>query len=113
MWSLLEALYYVLLEPVLVALGLVTYGAGDPTYGRDALPYSELEKTQIYANPAVRVTRRRVYLAKDKPVLDLDVGDTIRTLPHRWKGKTISSWVNYYVWEMPEALAHQRGTLAV
>ncbi|WFD42598.1 acylglycerol lipase [Malassezia psittaci] len=101
-WQVGQLVYFVFIEPVLVYLGLTTWGNGDPTYGRAALPYSAIEREAIYENNAVRKTQRRVYLANGKPQLDISLGTTIRTLPHSYQHGKIDAWVNYYVWEMPE-----------
>lgn len=103
MWDRLREWYYVFIEPLLVYFGLTTWGHGDPTYGRNALPYSPLEREAIYDNAAVKVTRRRVYLSGGKPVLDTSLGEHITTVPHPWGAQVIDAWVNYYVWEMPNA----------
>ncbi|WFC93680.1 acylglycerol lipase [Malassezia brasiliensis] len=103
MWDKLREWYYVLIEPLLVYFGLTTWGHGDPTYGRNALPYSPLEREAIYDNAAVKVTRRRVYLCEGKPVLDTALGEHITTVPYPWGAQVIDAWVNYYVWEMPHA----------
>ncbi|KAI3627963.1 hypothetical protein CBS14141_001964 [Malassezia furfur] len=101
MWDSLREWYFVFIEPLLVYFGLTTWGQGDPTYGRNALPYSPLEREAIYDNDAVKVTRRRVYLCRGKPVLDTSLGEHITTVPHAWGKQVIDAWVNYYVWEMP------------
>jgi len=101
---LVRELYFVFLEPVFVSCGLAKLGLGDATYGRDAIPYSSIERESIYENPAVQVTRRRVYLSRGKPVLDVSVGSGKRALPFNHNGTRVDAWVNYYVWEMPEAV---------
>lgn len=101
MWEVLRELYYVILEPILVHLGLGTWGGEDPTYGRDAIAYSPMEREAIYENDAVKVTRRRVYLSRGKPVLDTSLTDSIKTVPHKLGECTIDGWINYYIWEMP------------
>ncbi|WFD31276.1 acylglycerol lipase [Malassezia sp. CBS 17886] len=101
MLAWLWELYYVFVEPILVSLGVVSLGLGDPTYGRDAVPYSAIERATIYDNPAVRVTRRRAYLSSGRVVADLGLREPIATLPCTLNGHLVTSWVNYYVWEMP------------
>lgn len=103
-WLLTQ--YYVLIEPILLEFGLTEMGRGDPTYGRDSLPYSAYERSAIYENPEVKVTRRRVYLSRGKPVFE--VGIDASSLPAEHGGRTLDSWVNYYIWEMPEAVARER-----
>jgi len=96
--------YFVFLEPALVACGLAKIGLGDATYGRDAIPYSPTEREAIYENPAVQVTRRRVYLSRGIPILDMSLGSGKRPLPFMYNGMRVDAWINYYVWEMPEAV---------
>ncbi|WFD07968.1 acylglycerol lipase [Malassezia vespertilionis] len=100
MQAYLTELYYIFLEPVLLYLGLTTQGSGDPTYGRDRLPYSAQERSLIYENPNVRSTRRRVYLCGTDPVLDVEL-QGVHALPSTYKNKRLTSFVNYYIWEMP------------
>ncbi|WFD02817.1 acylglycerol lipase [Malassezia obtusa] len=60
-----------------------------------------MEREAIYENDAVKVTRRRVYLSRGKPVLDTSLTDSIKTVPHKLGECTIDGWINYYIWEMP------------
>lgn len=102
-WCVREV-YFVFIEPVLLYWDLVKAGFGDATYGRDAIPYGPIERELIYDNPAVRVTRRRVYLSQGEPILDTSLGSSKRALPFKYNGKRVDAWINYYVWEMPEVL---------
>lgn len=108
MWTflawLVREVYYVFIEPILVSLDWVKLGLGDASYGRDSLPYSPIERENIYDNPAVKATRRRVFLSRGTPVLDLSLGSGKRALPFQHNGVRVDAWINYYVWEMPEAV---------
>lgn len=98
--------YYVIVEPTFRKYTFFRFGLGDATYGRDKLPYSDLEKASIYANPDVDVTQRKVYFALGEPILS----DTasFETIPAEHGGKVVDSFVNYYVWEMPERVAQEK-----
>ncbi|WFD24089.1 acylglycerol lipase [Malassezia equina] len=108
MWIFLAWLarevYYVFFEPILVSLDWVKLGLGDASYGRDSIPYSPIERENIYDNPAVKTTRRRVFLSRGTPILDLSLGSGKRALPFQHNGVRVDAWINYYVWEMPEAV---------
>lgn len=96
-------------EPWLAKIGIVYYGFGDATYGRDAKPYSAMERELIYDVPEVKVTRRRVFFSHHEPILDLKMqGEGLR-LPFTFLGKPVTSWVNYYIWERPEDTARTKG----
>lgn len=107
-WSSRE-FYFVLLEPFLMTLGIVKMGFGDPTYGRESLPFSESERVNIHDNPNVKVTRRRVYMSGNKPVLDLQLDKVQEALPFRYGGQRITGFIHYYIWEMPEVAAQANG----
>lgn len=85
----LTILRQVFIEPLLCHLGVVTPGGGDPTYGREQIPYSASEKRLIYDNPDVTSVRRRV-LIPSHSLLESGSWDK-----EKW------SWVTYYVWSMP------------
>lgn len=109
LWCIREV-YYVFLEPIFVFLGVAKFGFGDATYGRDALPYSASERRDIYENPDVTVTRRRVYMSRNEPILSMKLRDVDRALPFTFGGKKVTAFINYYVWEMPHISQREHRT---
>lgn len=103
--SVLFEFYFVIVEPLLGRLLGISYGFGDPTYGRDRLPYSDYEREQIYDNQEVRVTRRKVFMSHATAILEAGLEDKITELPNVHNDVPVTGWINYYVWEMPEAEA--------
>ncbi|WFD35971.1 acylglycerol lipase [Malassezia cuniculi] len=103
LFSALVELYYVLLEPLLVRYAGFSYGLGDATYGRDALPYSDYEKENIYENPEVRVVRRKVFLSHGTPILEAGLEEKVDALPTKHNNKPVTGWINYYIWELANA----------
>lgn len=106
--KVLLELFYAIIEPVLLRVKTYRYGLGDPTYGRDRLPYSEQEKEAIYENPEVRVTRRKVFFTRTKPIMKSGLEDKITMLPQEYGNELVVGWINYYVWEMPEAVERNK-----
>jgi len=102
--KVLFELFYVIIEPVFLRIKTYRYGLGDPTYGRDRLPYSEHEKEAIYDNPEVRATRRKVFFTRTKPIMESGLEDKITVLPQEHGDELVIGWINYYVWEMPEVI---------
>lgn len=98
---MIREFYRVFVEPILVFLGWATWGCGDSTYGRNALDYSPQEYAAIYDNAEVKVTRRRVYLSKGKPILDVSLPNDVPAVPSKIADHFVDQWINYYVWEMP------------
>ncbi|PWN47624.1 alpha/beta-hydrolase [Violaceomyces palustris] len=86
------AFYHIFLEPILCHFNLVAPGFGDPTYGREKLPYSKAELRIIHDNPEVTVIRRKV------PLYDTHTGQA---------GKRQWSWVSYNIWVMEDVEARE------
>lgn len=103
-------IYYVFIEPWLAKLGLVYFGFGDASYGREAIPNSNIERELIYEAPGVKVTRRRVFFSYNEPILDLKMQGQGLRLPFSYLGKPVTAWVNYYVWERPDEVARAKRT---
>ncbi|PWZ02965.1 alpha/beta-hydrolase [Testicularia cyperi] len=93
----LQHLHQVFVEPLLCHLNLAAPGGGDPTFGRENIPYSEAEHRLIYSNPKVSAVRRKV-LIPSHSLLESGSWDK-----EKW------SWVTYYIWSIPEA--HDREQL--
>ncbi|CAD6932294.1 unnamed protein product [Tilletia caries] len=100
MASFSQAVWLVLIEPVLIRLG-VAPGSGDPTYGRIKIPYTPRERKYIYENPRVQVTERRVAsgLIEKGTAKEAKQEDAVQKAGPALGGDT---WYN--VWEIPEAV---------
>ncbi|KAK0550047.1 hypothetical protein OC845_002851 [Tilletia horrida] len=103
--SYVQGIWEVFCEPALVRVGLVHPGGGDPTYGRLKVGYTAREKKNIYDNPRILVTERRI------PAGLIEEGHRSAEAEHAQKvGKKAgigeSTWYN--IWEIPEAIQKAR-----
>ncbi|KAN0066422.1 hypothetical protein ACQY0O_000516 [Thecaphora frezii] len=96
MLDYLWTFYFVFIEPVLCHLNLLAPGFGDPTYGRDRIPYSAAEKRLIHENPDVTVVRRKV------PLPAHALADCGSWDKEKW------SWVSYNVWSIDAVEQRER-----